>query len=93
MSTFTFEKVGYRLRVIKRFNKAIRPPLPSYHRMGCGNTIIWSDMPIVSIPDEFKVTSEANTSDLENLPERAKRNWSQLYNNAFKSIKLTPLKK
>ena len=50
------------------------PPPPSHQveargaAVGCGQSITWSSMPLVTVPEEFTAAQEASVADVKALP-------------------------
>ena len=72
MATFTFKITEGRLIISKTGERKVsgkKTTFPRQRSTGCGNSITWSDMKKVPVPDEFRMQQgDVNTDDIVCLP-------------------------
>ena len=93
LATFSFEWIGNKLNIAKAGKKNVKSQKSSSSNfVGCGKTIIWSEMATVAVPPEFSETVKICTNDVKMLPPVAsgfQEGLSNLLHSASGAMKLT----
>ena len=81
LATFSFQWIGDKLNIAKAGKKNVKSQRSSSSKfVGCGKTIIWSEMATIAVPLEFSETVKICTSDVKMLPPAASRFQENLSN-------------
>ena len=80
LGTFTFKWIGNFLDIIKSGTKTLETKdFSSSHGIGCGNTINWSQMPRVDLPNDLREVQVVATDDVKMMPDSlpGASNWNE----------------
>jgi GTP-binding protein EngB required for normal cell division len=80
MATFSFEFTGAKFLISKVGVRAISVQSSSVKGVGCGKTIVWSDMASVPVPGDFKESEKAiSTEDVAQLSQAQSIKWDTTF--------------
>merc|ERR1712242_372704 len=87
MFSFAFHFDGQKFTITKTGSKSIASSSTTNGRgRGCGNTIKWSEMAPVPVPEDFRVHACVNTEDVGLMPNVCKRSFNQAFNSVKDSL-------
>lgn len=89
LATFTFHWADGHLNITKTGAKSIAPSTSTATRgVGCGKTIVWTDMAPFPVPPELQQAAIASVDDVNLLPQEARGTWRDTFSQAQRKTKM-----